>query len=441
MRKTDTVNCTLVTARGAHMLEVRLAATFLTRFAGLMFRDALQFHQGVLLTPCSSVHCAFMRCPIDVVYLDSGGVVTKCVRGLRPWRGSFGNAGRNPQGRRFGRTVHTLELACGAIDSLGIAEGDQLHHSHWDCQHQYPRSALAADHGQRGASMIEFTIVGPLITMLGLTVLQYSMLFFAKGQINHAGFMAAREGAMTHASLSSVHDAYLRALVPLYGGGQTPTELASSLAKASADLGASGEGNVQIELLNPTSESFADWNDPALQQALNSGGKRVIPNAGQAFKTQSVGATSGQTIQEANILKLRITQGYLPKVPFVSKIYTTYLKWLDPHTDAFHTKLVSDGRIPIVTSVTLHMQSDAVEPGNLVSSPGIGNNGTPIDPGSPPISNNPPPDCSNLGCDIHPPPGPAEPPACNPFTDPAHCAPANCTPTAEMCCIPSGGPR
>ena len=441
MRKTDTVNCTLVTARGAHMLEVRLAATFLTRFAGLMFRDALQFHQGVLLTPCSSVHCAFMRCPIDVVYLDSGGVVTKCVRGLRPWRGSFGNAGRNPQGRRFGRTVHTLELACGAIDSLGIAEGDQLHHSHWDCQHQYPRSALAADHGQRGASMIEFTIVGPLITMLGLTVLQYSMLFFAKGQINHAGFMAAREGAMTHASLSSVHDAYLRALVPLYGGGQTPTELASSLAKASADLGASGEGNVQIELLNPTSESFADWNDPALQQALNSGGKRVIPNAGQAFKTQSVGATSGQTIQDANILKLRITQGYLPKVPFVSKIYTTYLKWLDPHTDAFHTKLVSDGRIPIVTSVTLHMQSDAVEPGNLVSSPGIGNNGMPINPGSPPISNNPPPDCSNLGCDIHPPPGPAEPPACNPFTDPAHCAPANCTPTAEMCCIPSGGPR
>lgn len=441
MRKTDTVNCTLVTARGAHMLEVRLAATFLTRFAGLMFRDALQFHQGVLLTPCSSVHCAFMRCPIDVVYLDSGGVVTKCVRGLRPWRGSFGNAGRNPQGRRFGRTVHTLELACGAIDSLGIAEGDQLHHSHWDCQHQYPRSALAADHGQRGASMIEFTIVGPLITMLGLTVLQYSMLFFAKGQINHAGFMAAREGAMTHASLSSVYDAYLRALVPLYGGGQTPTELASSLAKASADLGASGEGNVQIELLNPTSESFADWNDPALQQALNSGGKRVIPNAGQAFKTQSVGATSGQTIQDANILKLRITQGYLPKVPFVSKIYTTYLKWLDPHTDAFHTKLVSDGRIPIVTSVTLHMQSDAVEPGNLVSSPGIGNNGTPINPGSPPISNNPPPDCSNLGCDIHPPPGPAEPPACNPFTDPAHCAPADCTPTAEMCCIPSGGPR
>lgn len=422
MPRIDIETCTLVTASGPHQLDVRLANDILARFCGLMFKGALRSHQGLLLTPCSSVHSAFMRYPIDVVYLDRDGMVTKCVRNLQPWRGSFG------------RAAHALELAAGAIDALGIAQGDHLLHPHLD---RAPRHLSHAK--QRGSSMIEFTVVGPIVSMLGLTVLQYSMLFFAKNQINYAGFMAAREGAMTHADVTAVQDAYVRALVPLYGGGQTPAELAAALAKATADLGANGTGNLNIELINPTSESFADWNDPALQQTLNTGGKRVIPNAGQAFKSQAVGATSGQTIQDANLIKLRITQGYLPKVPFVSKLYTTYLKWLDPHTDAFHTKLVDAGRIPVVTNVTMHMQSDAIEPATLVSAPGAGNNGVPADPGTPPISTNPPPDCSNLGCDISP-PAPADPPACNPFTDPNHCTPAEeCTPTAEMCCLPSGG--
>lgn len=419
MPKNDIGTCTLVTASGSHKLEVRLANNVLTRFCGLMLRSALRSHQGLLLTPCSSVHSAFMRYPIDVVYLDRDGLVTKCVRNLRPWRGSFG------------RAVHTLELAAGAIDALGIAQGDRLLHPHWNRAPQHTSHAK-----QRGSSMIEFTVVGPIISMLGLTVLQYSMLFFAKSQINYAGFMAAREGAMAHADVTSVQEAYVRALVPLYGGGQTPAELANSLAKATADLGPNGAGNLNIELINPTSESFADWNDPALQQALNTGGKRVIPNAGQAFKSQAVGATSGQTIQDANIIKLRITQGYQPRIPFVSKLYTTYLKWLDPHTDAFHTKLVDAGRIPVVTNVTMQMQSDIIEPAALVSSPGAGNNGVPNNPGTPPISNNPPPDCSNAGCTT-PTPAPTPetpPPACNVFTDPNHCQPPDCS---MMCCAPT----
>lgn len=422
MPTNDIGTCTLVTASGPHELDVRLTNNVLTRFCGLMFKGALRPRQGLLLTPCSSVHSAFMRHPIDVVYLDRDGLVTKCVRNLRPWRGSFG------------RAAHALELAAGAIDALGIAQGDRLLHPHLD---RAPRHTSNAK--QRGSSMIEFTVVGPIISMLGLTVLQYSMLLFAKSQINYAGFMAARKGAMAHADIASVQDAYVRALVPLYGGGQTPAELANSLEKATSDLGLNGAGNLNIELINPTSESFADWNDPALQQALNTGGKRVIPNAGQAFKSQAVGATSGQTIQDANIIKLRITQGYQPRIPFVSKLYTTYLKWLDPHTDAFHTKLVDAGRIPVVTNVTMQMQSDVIEPATLVSSPGAGNNGVPNNPGAPPISNNSPPDCSNVGCDIaHP--TPAEPPACNPFTDPNHCAPAEgCSPTAEMCCLPVAG--
>ena len=72
-----------------------------------------------------------------------------------------------------------------------------------------------------------------------------------------------------------------------------------------------------------------------------------------------VRASSGQSLQDANLLKLKITHGYLPKVPVVGKLYLAYLKWADPHTDDFQTKLINDGRIPVVTHATLEMPSDA----------------------------------------------------------------------------------
>ena len=251
--------------------------------------------------------------------------------------------------------------------------------------------------------MIEFAVIGPIITLLGMAVLQYGMLFFAKSQINHAGFMAARAGSTGNANLDTARVAYTTAMVPLYGGGQTADELAASLAKATADVGV----NARFELISPTRESFDDWNDPALQKALATGSKRVISNSNQAFKDQTIGAASGQTIQDANLIKLRITQGYEPKVPMMAGIYRIYLKWLDPRTDAFHTRLVDAGRIPIVTSALLHMQSHAIE-GSPGSMPGPGNGGIPVNPGDPPVApidpDTPPPDCATASCTVVNPP-------------------------------------
>ncbi|MES2259660.1 MAG: DUF192 domain-containing protein [Pseudomonadota bacterium] len=421
---------TLYTASGAHRLDLRAADNFLMRFCGLMLRRPLRPTQGLLITRCASVHCGLMRYPIDVVYLDRQGVVTKCVAGLKPWRTSAGNAGRDSDGNRHRRACHTLELAAGAIASMSIRRGDRLSHPLIAPQ-PAPVQARPAS-SQRGSAMVEFTVVGPVISMLGLAMLQYGMLFFAKDQINHASFMAAREGAVAHADLGAVHAAYLRALVPMYGGGQSPDELATSLAKAGTDMA----DNVSIELLNPTQQSFSDFNDAALQAVLKTGSKRVIPNTGQAFKSQEVRSTSGQTIQDANLLKLRITHGYLPKIPMVGHLYTLYLQWLDPGTNAFHTKLVNDGRIPVVTHVTLHMQSEAIEPDSPVSIPGAGNNGTPTNPGNPPATNRPPPDCPTAGCSTTPTePPPA--PACNPLLDSNQCRPPACVSTPNMCCMPT----
>jgi uncharacterized membrane protein (UPF0127 family) len=402
----------LHTASGVHALDIAVADSFWRRFRGLMLAKPLAPSEGLLLLGCDSVHCAFMRQSIDVIYLDAAGVVLKCVPELKPWRASMSQAGRDAHGRRHVRARHTLELAAGSIARLGIAAGDRAVHP---ALHSVAAPAPLARHqAQRGAALVEFVVVGPLLTLIGLGILQYTTLFFAKNQLNHASFVAARAGSLGNANVNTVRDAYIKALVPLYGGGTTATELAESLVKATkaytgdpADPIKNPPG-IRIELINPTKESFADFgNNPDLQHKYNTQGKRVIRNASQAFKGDAIGSNSGQTIQDANLIKLRITHGYEPKIPLVKTVYQAYLKAGDPKNDAFYTTQVQAGRIPVVTNVTLHMQSDAIEGSTPISTPGAGNNGTPTNPGDPPDRTTPPPTCTGIGC--NPPPDPVDP--------------------------------
>jgi hypothetical protein len=243
--------------------------------------------------------------------------------------------------------------------------------------------------------MIEFAIVGPLLTLLGTTVLQYALMFNAKNMVNHAGFMAAREGAVTNANLGSVQQAYARALIPLYGGGRSGTELAAALARATADTAVSS----RVELMNPTRESFEDWGtDPAVMARHN--GSRAIPNANLGFKTADIRPASGQSIQDANLIKLKITHGYELKVPLASTVMQFMMRWNDDKKDPFVTALYAQRRIPLVTHVTLQMQSDAVESTNPISNAGLGNNGSPTDPGMSSPSPIAPPNCVTVGCTV-----------------------------------------
>lgn len=286
---------------------------------------------------------------------------------------------------------------------------------------------------QRGASLLEFVVIGPIITLLGLALLQYGMLFFAKNQLDHAALGAARAGALAHANLDKVRQAYIAALVPIHGGGQDAQALAKAALRASdAVTGSnlSGQnpqgGYAHITLLNPTRESFSDWNSPELQRTIG-GGSRVIPNAGQAFKQVAVKPDSGQTLQDANRIKLRIVHGYQPKIPIMGLLYNRYLALVDTGADPVQTDLLSKGLVPVVSSVVLDMQSDAIE-SLTVSSPGAGNPGAPTAPAAP--RSDPPrsqPDCTS-------------------GDQPAPCLPAGCTPgdircdpicqSPDLCCMP-----
>ena len=87
----------------------------LARMRGLLGRRALPSGEGLLLRPAGSVHTAFMRFPIDVVFLDREGAVVGIAPELRPWRAA---------GRRGARAV--LELPAGECERRGLRTGDRV---------------------------------------------------------------------------------------------------------------------------------------------------------------------------------------------------------------------------------------------------------------------------------------------------------------------------
>jgi uncharacterized protein len=85
------------------------------RMRGLLGRDSIADDECLLLQPAGSVHTAFMRFPIDVVFLDGGMRVLRVEPNMRPWRMA---------GQRGARAV--LEMDAGAAARGGIATGMRL---------------------------------------------------------------------------------------------------------------------------------------------------------------------------------------------------------------------------------------------------------------------------------------------------------------------------
>lgn len=245
---------------------------------------------------------------------------------------------------------------------------------------------------QRGAGLVETVVVLPTLFMLVLSMWQAALGYQAKSIVNYATFEAARAGSVSNASVSSIRVAFQKAMLGYYGGGRNASELAASAARAAADLGSTA---LRVEVLSPTRESFDDFNSPALKAKYKTD-EPVIPNVGldelscprdmPNCKHDPTTNASGQTLLDANLLKLRITYGIPPakQMPLVGRFYTWALDKLGAGAgDTFKQGLIEAGRIPIVSHVVVRMQSDAIRNIAMVSNPGPGNNGTPSDPGPP----------------------------------------------------------
>jgi len=96
--------------------RVEEAASWFTRFRGLLGRDGLAAGEGLHIVPCNSIHMFFMRFPIDVAFLDSEGTVVEAVHAIKPWRAT----------RIFWKAHSALELPAGTLAATGTVVGDRL---------------------------------------------------------------------------------------------------------------------------------------------------------------------------------------------------------------------------------------------------------------------------------------------------------------------------
>lgn len=99
-----------------HDIHVRawIADRWWERARGVLGRPPLPPGQGLLLSPCSSVHGIGMTRSLDLAFLDAGGTILR----LAPLR---------PMGLAWHRqATQVLELACGEIQRLGLQCGHRL---------------------------------------------------------------------------------------------------------------------------------------------------------------------------------------------------------------------------------------------------------------------------------------------------------------------------
>ena len=85
------------------------------RRQGLLGRTGLTAGEALVLAPCSAIHTAFMRFPLDLLFLDRSGTVLKTASDVRPWRV-----------RAAWGAFAVVELAAGVLAASGTRRGDTV---------------------------------------------------------------------------------------------------------------------------------------------------------------------------------------------------------------------------------------------------------------------------------------------------------------------------
>ena len=103
--------------RTGHVIasSVQLALTRRTRRSGLLGHNHLDPTVALVLAPCFMIHTAFMRFPIDVLFMSREGYAVRLVHALKPWRATAALG-----------AYAVIELAAGTLARHSVVAGDRL---------------------------------------------------------------------------------------------------------------------------------------------------------------------------------------------------------------------------------------------------------------------------------------------------------------------------
>jgi uncharacterized protein len=133
-----------------------IADTLPRRLRGLLGAGGLPPGEGIVLRPGWSVHTAFMRFAIDVVYVDADQVVMKVVPNLKPWRASTCRGARD-----------VVELAAGECARRGLEPGDRVTWAARPANGAGPAAPAAAPARDEGETSSDGAAARPIRVLLG----------------------------------------------------------------------------------------------------------------------------------------------------------------------------------------------------------------------------------------------------------------------------------
>lgn len=227
---------------------------------------------------------------------------------------------------------------------------------------------------QGGAAMVEFIVTAPVLLGLGLGTVQAGLVYHGNTVLNYATFETARTGAVNHALLAPMMDELGARLAPLEGGDGSAGKAGEAITRSRLAALAQQDVFTHIEILNPSLEAFNHF-----KVSSRESGQNVIPNSHLRHQPEDdVDPVSGVNIQDANLLKIRVTHGFDLKVPGIRQLVGTVMSRIDPQ----HTHYYMAGKLPLVSVATVRMQSEVHEESlRSVNAPPASSR-TPTDPDS-----------------------------------------------------------
>ena len=168
---------------------------------------------------------------------------------------------------------------------------------------------------QQGQSATEFLVIFPVLVLLTFGIIQMALLYQGRAVLNHATMLAARAGALHNGNMGSMRNALSRGLTPMFASDASPTGYATALGKATIETAALSNMTT-IEILNPTSTALTDFGRARLDAVAGT----ELPNDTLNYRSTAAGSTSKISVQDANILHVRVTYCFRLIVPIIDRM-------------------------------------------------------------------------------------------------------------------------
>ncbi|ARP80904.1 hypothetical protein CAL12_08660 [Bordetella genomosp. 8] len=179
---------------------------------------------------------------------------------------------------------------------------------------------------QRGAAIAAFTVSALPLMFCGLLVVEAARWHMTRQMLDLALLEAARAGATRHARPATIEQAFETALLPLFhppGRHRDPrARMRASFLHVAQQTGAPAW---RIDVISPTVGAYTDFGDRSLRIPAARGLPAIRNDyqAEQHLRRRRMGwpggrgPRSGQTVFEANMLRLRLAYAHAPWVPGV----------------------------------------------------------------------------------------------------------------------------